>query len=536
MHDQTARFESPAHPSQFKLWTDIVGLCRRLKLSAQVINDGHDGRIAFLDGLASGWNPVAPHAFSQVDESALRAAVAQAVETIEPQVVETGHAVVGISPLVGSDRRAVGVVLVAGHDSGGAGGFGPPELVTIASWFAKAIAARPSEAFDEAVEVRRLGSLLQILDDASASSSEREIMRAFVDVLAVWNDAEPLAYAGDLAGRFELAVLLPGSDRARAPSDLGRAVIPNGAAVSQLSSDEAQRAGFSGTAVTLVRIRPRAASDWAIALPGLADSAEQDRVAVYAIAVAQALTTLTAVAVSRLTWAVFQHLWPAAEDGPVQEAVERAMSELGLSLAGSACVIVTHGDARAVFGLGDAAESASSGGSPDGAEAMTIPVEVPSPDAAVIRIARKSSLTRRDQELACCVSSMLGAWLNAVVGRLIAPPVVRADERSLDGGADEGGEETLVSERWTPTIVVSLASNPSSARACIAEIRRHLRPGDRANRLRSGDIGILLQDPAGGGGHVVAGRLRQLIQSGRGLAMLPITSVGVTETPGQLVP
>ena len=121
-------------------------------------------------------------------------------------------------------------------------------------------------AHANAGELQQLSSFYRLLDEAAASRSEREIVRVFIEALAVWQDAESWAYFADVTGRFVLDVSLPESDRSRAPATLDASQLAIEASDSaRIAADDPGALGFQGLHnLLLSRIRVRGASDWLI--------------------------------------------------------------------------------------------------------------------------------------------------------------------------------------------------------------------------------------------------------------------------------
>src|SRR4029079_1710362 len=92
-------------------------------------------------------------------------------------------------------------------------------------------------------EFQRRASLHRLLNRVAKKGSERELVRAFIDAVAVWHDAESWGYVLDLAGRFRRGVPLPGSAEESAPRAIDAAAIAaeSGVRESVLRLDAEQR-------------------------------------------------------------------------------------------------------------------------------------------------------------------------------------------------------------------------------------------------------------------------------------------------------
>src|SRR5262245_48480303 len=156
-------------------------------------------------------------------------------------------------------------------------------------------------------ELDRFSSLYRLLKHAAASGSEREVLRVFVEALAVWQDAESWAYVGDLTGRYVLDVALPGSDRNSVPAVIEGDRFTAGPSTPQLSPVDLESMGFRSDAIMSL-VRSQSSSDWLIVVCDSIDPSSSARIAIYADAVGQILGEMTAVQSTRLTWAQLQHL------------------------------------------------------------------------------------------------------------------------------------------------------------------------------------------------------------------------------------
>ena len=196
---------------------DLLDVCRRLRLSVQVVGDDAVSAAAF----GGRWTPDNQMP-ARLEGPVLQDALKNVLVDGTVRLLEFGDVTVALAPIPQADRATNGAVLLAGRASSGL-----PELATLATWFAAAF-SRSGVISAAAVEIRRLASLVAILDRAAASNSESEIVRAFVEALAVWTDREAWGYLGDVSGEFALHVTLPGSAISRVPVALDKAAIPDG--------------------------------------------------------------------------------------------------------------------------------------------------------------------------------------------------------------------------------------------------------------------------------------------------------------------
>ena len=78
--------------------------------------------------------------------------------------------------------------------------------------------------------------------DAALLGSEHELVRSFMDAVAVWQDAESWGYVRDLSGLFVRAVSLPGSNDASTPPP---PPLPEASSCANRPESSARRAAYS---------------------------------------------------------------------------------------------------------------------------------------------------------------------------------------------------------------------------------------------------------------------------------------------------
>jgi hypothetical protein len=387
---------------------------------------------------------------------------------------------------------------------------------------------QPATAHSDTTEFQQLSSLYRLLKRAVATRSEREILRTFIEALAVWQDAESMAYVADVNGHFVLDLILPGSDRESVPGILD--IEPgDDMTTMRLPPAEREAMGFLGpTDVILSRVRGRVTSDWLIASRAPADSLAEARLAVYVEAVSQALTEMTAVESSRLTWAMLQHLLPTSE--ALDRAAQGAIDALASVVGGEIFLSVTRDDGSRVLTIGDVRGIEHSGGAIRTSALLAIPVDVPAPFASILGVRRKANcpLTGREERLLHSAASTLGAWLGMVAPKFQSRHDRRLGPRTFDHVVEQQAREAQAHDRELSVIVVLLGADPPEhqvTHACVVQIRGLLRPADMAGRLSSGHIGVVLPDTPHDGATVVAERLRQLVKGDPGFGSFPDASI-----------
>ena len=516
-------------------WTWLLDVRRRLNLSIELV-----------DPKLSPLLPTTPERSTStlrrldLNHEELQAAVIRCLQTQKQEIVSIERVKVACTPVLGARGSAIGGLLVADQNAD-YGARDERQLSRIGWWLAGALNANPGAAGNpsssaDASELHRLASLHRLLNQASPRTSERELVRIFIDALAVWQDAESWAYLGDLDGLFTRHVSLPGSDDSRAPLTIDRGSLPAADSVSRVDAAGQLRLGFPGdTDLLVARVEGRATSDWLIVSTGSVDSGSEARLAVYLSVLSEALGEITAVESSRLTWAMVQHLLPSSES--LEQAAQQAMDELSAALGGAGSFVVMRTDGECALAIGASArtlagQSVARLHERDGERSrLVLPVDVAPPYSAAVSIERIGRpLARRDERLLQSAAFTLSAWLRAVSNRLAGAPERRKVSRSFEQIIEQHIAGAAARSEDVAVIVLSFGAEPRGAEttlAWIGNIRRLLRPEDLVGRLSSGDIGVLLPDTPLQGAEVVLGRIRNLVESPQGDGLLQYASFGM---------
>lgn len=510
------------------VWPYLLEVHRRLKVSIELVDESltpllsSQGERSLLD---------AGRAFDRIDDD-LKETIQRSIHSLQPEVVRGGASPAVCAPVMGRVGMGVGAVLVTStvvprtsdRDA-------VAKLVRIATWLAGAVSRQlNASARMDTSELDRFSSLYRLLKSAAASGSEREVLRSFVEALAVWQDAESWAYVADLTGRYVLDVSLPGSDRASVPTVIEGDRFTADASVPHLSPVDLEGMGFRSDAI-LARVRSQSSSEWLVVICDSIDPSSSARIAIYAEAVGQVLGEMTAVQSTRLTWAQLQHL---LSGGDAPEAAARgAIDELASAVAGRACLIVSRLDGVRTLTIGDASELSSLPVPCRTSQALTMPVDLPPPYRAAIGIIREAAppLTRRDELLVQSTGSTLAAWLPGAAPRLPIEADRRTGRRSFDQIIEQHAKMLMASGQPVSVIIISLGQDAghldSAAQACVAHVRSLLRPSDMAGRLSSGHICVILPDTHEDGASVVAERVHQLILSNVDFGSFPNASLAI---------
>jgi hypothetical protein len=516
----------PADAGMQGLPRDLLDVCRRLRLSVQVVGDDAVSAAAF----GGRWTPDNQMP-ARLEGPVLQDALKNVLVDGADRLLEFGDVTVALAPIPKADRATNGAVLLAGRASSGF-----PELATLATWFAAAF-SRSGVISSAGVEIRRLASLVAILDRAAASNSESEIVRAFVEALAVWTDREAWGYLGDVSGEFALHVTLPGSAISRVPVALDKAAIPDGSRFFIVLPDAADEVSVGcQDPVFLARVRVSAGSDWLIATRGELSASEKERFLLFCYVLGVALASLAAIDQSRLTWALFD-AFALGESDAFETGAEKGVAALEAVLGVPASLVLAQDDEEPVLAAGSLPRQPSLEG------ALVVPVSLASAWDAALTVGKPHDrpLTKRDEELARSAAQAFSIWLKTVITSPSFTPERRP--RTPDAPAAPVHDAPADEAHEAAVIVVSPPGRARSvddfrdARIWQADIQRRVRPDDVVARLPTGDFGILLSDTTSDGTRAVVTRLRRAFASDWG----PGGSVSISTAypmgiPGALVP
>lgn len=500
-----------------RAWNPLLEILQRLDIVIELVDEN---LTPFLPTLGGRTASEMRRILVRLGNESLRAAIGRSMTFHKPELVTLGGVNIVCVPIVGARRGAVATtLLLAAERPEHLVGFGhESELERIGLWLAAAIESHLSHpSSDGSLDLQELSSLLKLLNEAGAAGSEQEIIQAFVEALAVWQDVESWAYRGDLVGRFSLGVSLPGSDLTRVPSAFDGDEIPDHSTVVRLSPIEQRRLGFpAGEDLVVTSVRRQATTHWLIVSAGHIDTARETRLALYCDVLGQSLSEMTAVGSSRLTWAMLQHLLNA--DHSVQVAAQGAIAELSALMDAAAGFVVMRSDNVRVLTAGDVVGVLTAPAPVLRPDLLIQSIALPPPYTAAVGIRRPSDrpFTQREEKLLEAVGATLGAWLAAVLPQLAALGERRSGFRSFDQIVEQQTNEPVAREDIS-LIVIRLGDGvppPDVARTCVGTIRSCLRPTDMAGRLMSGEVGVLLADTPLDGAQVVVCRIRDVLASG----------------------
>lgn len=507
----------PAALSHSSALAWLLDVRQRLNVSIDLVDDG----LTPLLPMSARRSRATRRPAFDLDDQQFHPAILGSMRSLKQEAVSVDGINVVSTPIVGTDGRAAGALLVSERMAPHGPVHGNQrELARIGAWLAGAIDAQFASALaNNAAEFQQLASLHRLLTRVAKSGSERELVRAFIEAIAVWHDAESWGYVLDLTGRFQRSVALPGSGEASAPQTIDAQQLGTDPVV-RLSDEQRAAFGFDEDGDVLVaRISDRAAAEWLIVVRDPVRQQSEPRLALYVDVLSRALAAVAGVESSQLTWAMLLHLMQADEAPEV--AAARAVEEISASLKAEASFALFLRDSR-IFSVGRSAPQLLT--SPvESPTWLALPVKVALPYRAVIGIRRGSEhpLTRADEKLLQSAGLTLAFWLNGVVDRFPSG-AERRNPKPFEQLIDRQATETLARGEPVSLVVVSLGAQPANgplAKSWVAAIRALLRPGDLTGWLGSGDIGVLLPGATRDAARAVIERIRSVLVSDTSVAV-----------------
>ena len=509
-------------------WEWLFALRKRLNLELQLVDDGQTpvlsagGKSAAVDSLLSS----AP---------GVRLAVTAAMRTRTPQAASVDRLQTVVVPVT-LDRAVSGALIVARRTAED-----QPldrvrsELELVGFWLTNAIESHLLSPPAAEGDLDRLSALCRLMDDALAGRSDRDIVAAFVEALAVWHDLEAYGYVETMGGEYVRDVLLPGAEAARTPATIALAGLPELNDATRLVRTDIDRLGFAmGEDVVLARVGEGRGS-WLVAIGGSIQSDDLPRLGLYVSLLEQAVARTTLAATAHMLAALSSHLLVDSENP--EEQARRALLHVQTALGmARAAFTITSRTGAPILHVG---ASYSAADLTDGGRADRVVIIRRDPQQFAMALIGNWSadhhVTLQEGRVALAAADLLESW-----GRRLVHQSRAEDRRATRRGFDEVLERAVrnaVQDGITVTaVVISFADatlRPDVTQARAVRIRQHLRGGDLVGRLGEGEVGVLLYDTAGDQAEALVVRVRQLLERDG----VPLASVFIgmaTRQPGDV--
>lgn len=514
-------------------WEWLLALRRRLDVDLQIVDDA---QVPLLGPAAA---PIATDigALLVSGPPGLRLALSTAMRTRTPQAASVEWVQTVCLPL--TMGHVVGGALILARRSSGdvtperARG----ELELIGFWLSNAIEAHLGSPSAEEGELDRVSSLSRVLGDTASRGSDRALMAAFAETLAVWHDLEVYGYVETARGEFVREVSLAGADPSTSPAAIPRTSIPEGAQVSRFSQPDVERLGFAGTQELLMARLDGHAGAWLVVVCGAIASHEVARLGLYFALLDQSIVRATATATARVVASMAKHLLDdeVSPEEQARRAVHEMQKALGISSAGLIVATVVGAPLVRVGSTPAGVE----GHDPSDGRQLVIARRSPAQYTMAISVgwSGERHLTQQEYQVAHASADLLESWVRRLVRQSKDVGERRAAARSYDEVLERFAQQAVDSGVPVTAVVLSFGDavfKPGITQTRVGKLRELVRAGDLVGRLGEGEIGMLLHNTPGGQARSVAARLRQVLLTAGDVASPVPVSVGfASRGPGE---
>lgn len=513
-------------------WEWLLALRRRLNIDLQIVGDTQ----APLLGPAAAPLATNIEALLASGVPGLRLALSTAMRTRTPQAASVERVQTVCLPLT-MGRVVGGALILARRNAEDV----PPErargdLELIGFWLSNAIEAHL--ALPPAVEgdLDRLSTLCRLLGDAAAHGSDRKIVAAFAETLAIWHDLEVYGYVETARGEFVREVSLVGADPSTSPMVIPSTSLPDGGQVTRFSKPDIERLGFSNAQDLVVTKFGDTAGAWLVVVCGAIASLELTRVGLYLALLDQSIARAIDASTAHVVGSMAKHLLddaPRPED-QARHAVADMQEALGMS---SAALTVTTVAGVPLVRVGSAPTTAEARDPFDGGQ-LVIVRRAPQEYTMALAVGWSAGrrITRQEHRVAHASADLLESWVRRTVRQSKDAGERRATSRSYDEVLERFARQALEGGVPVTAVVLSFSDvvvRPGITQTRIGRIREQVRAADLVGRLGDGNIGMLLHDTPGGGARAVAARLQRALQTADEVASPVPVAVGfASRDPG----
>ena len=503
-------------PSSFEVavrdrsWDWLLELRRRLKVDLLLVDSRPSVLLPTLTDQAARLSAMLEHG-----EGALLTAISASLRERASQALDLGGLQIICVPVI-TERNACGALLVGRVSPSRQDAVASrSQLELVASWLTAAVDAHllSPPAFQSS-GLNRVAPLAQLLGQASARESDRELIRLFGEAIAVWHDIEVSGYVETTAGVFARDVTLPGTKKGERPAVIPSVGLPDSTDLVRLPQGHLDRFGLPvNDDVFVRRFKGKDGRSWLMVFTGEIGEYDLQRIGAYVALLDLALLVSTSAFTARITRTIAASL--ATLDVPETQAA-RALEELRAAL-GAAAATLTIESSGGVPAINITAPAGASEVHADASAFRLVLVKRSERHyTTTLSLGRNESLqfTPRDHAAATVAVSMFDAWAPAALGGARARFERRAAPRGFAEVLQRSAREAL--ERGAPIAVVVLlirdaASLPGSTQRWVAGIRAQLRASDLAGMLGEAEIGLLMMDTGAEQAKSIAERLRAVV-------------------------
>ena len=487
----TDRYQFSA-AARSRAWDWLFALRKRLNVDLQLVDDAQTP-------LLSGSSGTAVDELLSGEAPSVRLAVSTAIRTRTPQAANADRVQVVIVPVT-LDREVSGALIVARRIAENQSlDDARSQLELVGFWLTNAVEAHLQSPPAAQADLDRLSALTRLLADESIQKSDRQIVSALVETLAVWHDLEGYGYVETVDGDFARDVMLPGADLSRTPAAIPVGVLPELDEITRLARSDIDRIGFpGGEDVTLARLGEGPGS-WLFAVTGSIETDELQRLGLYVAlmeqAIARATQTTTADVVTTLSKQLLAE--SANPDEQAREAMRIAQRALGIK---NVAFTVTSRTGAAVLHVGSSFTAADLAA---GSGAGKIVIIRRDPRSYAMALVAEWSpdhrVTQQENRVTEAIADLLEAWVRRLVRQSPRTADRRAARRGFDEVLERFARDAVQGGVPVTAVVITFgdaAFQPDVTQARVVRLREHLRGGDLVGRLAEGDVGVLLHDTA----------------------------------------
>ncbi len=512
-------------------WEWLFALRKRLNVDLQLVDDAHgplltvSGSPGSADALLSGGAP------------GVQLAITTAIRTRAPQAASVDRLQTVVVPV--TVDRVVGGALILGRRTEEDKPLEKvrSELEYIGFWLTNAIEAHLQSAPAAQGDLDRLSALSQLLADAAANGTERDIVAVFVDTLAVWHDLEGYGYIETPRDEFARDVALPGADASRTPASITRSLLPELDDVSALARSDMDRLGFTGADEAVLARVGEGTGSWLMAIVGSIQPEELPRIALYISLLEQAIDRAMQAATAQVLAALSNELLD--DSGSPEDQARRALRHVhaGLGLTSGAFTVTSRTGAPLVH-VGSSFTAADLSAGSDAGRIVIIRRDPQQYAMALVGTWDPDHrLTQQEQHVANAAADLLEAWVRRLVRQSPRIGERRSAQRGFDDVLERAARDAVQSGIPVTAVVIGFGdalARPDVAQTRVVRLREHLRGGDLVGRLSAGDVGVLLQDAAAGQAEAALARLRRLLERD-GVPLAHVVIGTASRHPGDIV-
>jgi len=503
----TDRYQFSA-AARSRAWDWLFALRKRLNVDLQLVDDAY---APLLGGSGGG----AVDSLLSGDAASVRLALSTAIRTRTPQAANADRVQAVIVPVT-LDRDVSGALVVARRIADNQSlDEARNQLELVGFWLTNAVEAHLHSPPAAQGDLDRLSALTRLLADESIQTSDRQIVNALVDTLAVWHDLEGYGYVESIDGDFTRVVMLPGADPTRTPASIPVTTLPEFDEVTRLARSDIDRIGFaSGEDVVLARLGEGPGS-WLLAIAGAIETDELQRLSLYAALTEQAIARATAVTTADVVAAISKQLLAesANPEDQAREVIRIAQGALGLR---TVAFTVTSRTGTPILHVGSSFTAADLAAGSGTGKVVVIRRDPRSYAMAFVADwSPDHHVTQQESRVTETVADLLESWVRRLVLQSPRTPDRRATRRGFDEVLERFARDAVQGGVPVTAVVIIFGDaefQPDVTQARVVRLREHLRGGDLVGRLENGDVGVLLHDIAEHDAQIPIERLRHVLE------------------------